>query len=138
MNDTLQAPILLFDGVCNLCSSSVQWVLKHDRRGIFRFAPLQSRLAQELLTRHAYTGGELGTVVLVADGRLYTHSDAVLELLRRIGGGWQLFYIGKLIPPFLRNAAYNLVARYRYRWFGKQETCWLPRPEWSDRFPDHG
>jgi len=136
VNDTQQHPILLFDGVCNLCSGSVQWVLKHDSKGIFRFAPLQSVLAQNLLSTHAYSDTELGTVVLVADGKLFTRSDAVLELLRRIGGFWSLAYGFKIVPRFLRDAAYKAVAGNRYRWFGKSEACWLPRPEWSARFLD--
>lgn len=136
MNDTQQPPILLFDGVCNLCSGSVQWILKHDTRGVFRFAPLQSPLAQNLLSTYGYSDAALGTVVLVADGQLFTRSDAVLELLRRIGGIWSLAYGFKILPRFLRDWVYKMVANNRYNWFGKRGACWLPRPEWSDRFLD--
>lgn len=136
MNDTLQPPILLFDGVCNLCSGSVQWILKHDSRGVFRFAPLQSAFAQNLLRTYGYSDTSLGTVVLVADGKLFTRSDAVLELLRRIGGVWSLAYGFKIVPRFLRDWVYKVVANNRYNWFGKPGACWLPRPEWSERFLD--
>lgn len=114
----------------------MQWVLKHDTRSIFRFAPLQSTLAKNLLSTHGYTDDKLGTVVLVADGKMYLRSDAVLELLRRIGGVWSLAYAFRIVPRFIRDAVYKAVANRRYRWFGKQETCWLPRPEWSERFLD--
>lgn len=136
MNDTNLSPILLFDGVCNLCSGSVQWVLKHDTQGVFRFAPLQSNFAQNLLSTFGYSDTGMGTVVLVADGKLFTHSDAVLELLRRIGGFWSLAYGFKILPRSLRDWMYKAVANNRYHWFGKHEACWLPRPEWSSRFLD--
>jgi len=136
VNDTQKNPILLFDGVCNLCSTYVEWLLSHDTKGVFRFAPLQSALGQNLLKTHGYTDRALGTMVLVADGTLYVRSDAVLELLRRLGGVWSLAYGFKILPRFLRDAVYKAVANNRYRWFGKRESCWLPRREWADRFLD--
>lgn len=127
-------PILLFDGVCNLCQASVQWVLKRDKAGIFRFASLQSETGQQQLTRFGLAGEAFDTVVLVAGARIFTRSDAALEILRRLGIPWSWLSVLRWIPRPLRNAVYDWVARNRYRWFGKKELCWLPRPEWSDRF----
>lgn len=127
-------PILLFDGVCNLCNASVQWVLRHDRQGVFRFAALQSKTGQQLLLRFGMRQNQLDTTVLVDGDRIFTHADAGLEIVRRLGGAWALLGIFRLVPRALRNSVYNWVARNRYRWFGRRESCLLPRPEWQERF----
>ena len=127
-------PVLLFDGVCNLCNASVQWVLLRDPRGIFQFAALQSEAGQALLRRFGLSTSQYDTVVLIDGEQLYTRSDAALEIVRRLGGAWQLLYVFKLVPRGIRNAVYNWVARNRYRWFGHREECMLPRPEWRRRF----
>ncbi len=134
VNTEFNFPVLLFDGVCNLCNASVQWVLKHDRAGQFRFAALQSDVGRQLLTKHGMDADAFDTVVLVVGDRLYTRSDAALEIVRRLGGGWAWLSIFRWVPRPLRNAVYNWVARNRYRWFGREEACWLPRPEWKSRF----
>jgi predicted DCC family thiol-disulfide oxidoreductase YuxK len=131
MNDH---PVLLFDGVCNLCNASVQWVLLRDHKALFRFAALQSREGQALLQAHGLAGTALDSVVLCTPEKAYTHSDAALEVLRRLGGGWQLLAVLRFLPAGLRNRVYRWVARNRYRWFGKRESCLLPRPEWKSRF----
>jgi len=127
-------PILLFDGVCNLCNASVQWVLKRDRRGLFRFAALQSDVGQQLLQQHGLDSKNFDTVVLVESERVFLRSDAPLEIVRRLGGAWRLLYALKLIPRPLRDSVYNFVARNRYRWFGRQEVCMIPKPAWKERF----
>lgn len=127
-------PILLFDGVCNLCNASVQWVLQRDRAGRIRFASLQSQSGQELLARFQLDRTVFDTVVLVDGDRVFTRSDAALELLRQLGKPWSLLHIFHRIPRPLRNAVYDWIARHRYRWFGRREECWLPRPEWKERF----
>ena len=134
MNTEINFPVLLFDGVCNLCNGSVQWVLRHDARAQFRFAALQSDTGQALLRRFGLDSAQLDTVVLVDGDRIFLRSDAPLEVARRLGGGWALLYIFKLLPLPLRNAVYDWVARHRYRWFGRQESCMLPRAEWKGRF----
>ncbi len=134
MDSEFKFPVLLFDGVCNLCNASVQWVLQHDRRGQFRFAALQSETGQDLLREFGLSAESFDTVVLVAGGRVFTRSDAALETARRMGRPWSLLYALHWVPRPLRNAVYDWVARHRYRWFGRQETCWLPRPEWKGRF----
>jgi len=138
VNPDIKSPILLFDGVCNLCNASVQWVLKRDRKGIFKFAALQSETGQRLLQQFGFSQENFDTVVLVDGEKVFTRSDAPLEIARRLGGLWSLFFVFKIIPRFLRDAVYNWVARNRYRWFGRKEECMLPRPEWKNRFLDVG
>lgn len=127
-------PILLFDGVCNLCNGFVQWVIRHDLNGKFRFAALQSDIGQTLLTQHHLDTSQLSTVVLIVDGRTYTHSDVALEIARILGGWWSFASIFKIIPPFIRNAIYNWIAKNRYRWFGEKDACMIPTPELRSRF----
>lgn len=127
-------PILLFDGVCNLCNASVQWVLLRDHKEVFRFAALQSETGNAKLQQFDLSSDSFDTVVLVDGDRLYTRSDAALEVLRRLGGIYSFAVVLKIIPRFIRNAVYSWIARNRYRWFGRQEQCMLPRPEWKARF----
>jgi predicted DCC family thiol-disulfide oxidoreductase YuxK len=130
----MTAPILLFDGVCNLCNASVQWVLTHDRKGIFHFAALQSDTGKAILQKWGRPTEDFDSVVLIDGDRLLLHSDVPLEIVRRIGGGWRLLYVFKIIPRPIRDVIYRWVARNRYRWFGKKESCMLPQPEWKSRF----
>jgi predicted DCC family thiol-disulfide oxidoreductase YuxK len=127
-------PILLFDGVCNLCNGAVQFVIERDPKAVFRFASLQSEVGQQLLMEYKVTETNLGSVILIHEGKYYAYSDAVLETGHLLGGFWQIFYVFKVIPTFLRNIVYRYVAKNRYRWFGKQENCWLPTPELKSRF----
>lgn len=132
----LDKPILLFDGVCNLCNGAVQTVINMDKNGQFRLASLQSETGQILLKKFNLPTEELSTVVLVDKEKAYLRSDVPLEVMRQLGSGWQLFYIFKIIPRFLRDGIYNWVARNRYRWFGKKEACMIPTPEVKQRFLD--
>lgn len=129
-------PILLFDGVCNLCNGFVQWVVRRDPEAVFRFASLQSDVGQHLLSRAGLPARELSTVVLYQDGEFYTHSDVPLLVALRLGGPWSLLYVLRIVPKPLRDAVYNWVARNRYRWFGKRESCMVPTPELRSRFLD--
>jgi len=126
--------IILFDGVCNLCNATVQWVLLHDRKDQFHFAALQSETGEAKLRRFGIEPGALNTVVLADENRIYTQSDAVIEVVSRLGGIWSLMAIFKVVPRPIRNAVYQWVGRNRYRWFGRREECWLPRPEWKKKF----
>lgn len=134
LDSQVNSPVLLFDGVCNLCNGAVQWVLLRDRRGIFRFAALQSETGQVMLQRLGFSAEAFNTVVLVDGDRVYTRSDAALEVVRRVGGLWPVLYVFKIVPRPIRDAVYNWVASNRYRWFGRQEQCMLPRAEWKSRF----
>ncbi|MFL6196629.1 MAG: thiol-disulfide oxidoreductase DCC family protein [Thermoanaerobaculia bacterium] len=132
--ETTGHPIVLFDGVCNLCSTSVQFILRRDPAGRFRFASLQSPAGQELQARFGMDPAALDSVILVEGDRWYKESDAALRIARGLKGAWKLLTVLRLIPRPLRDAAYRLIARNRYRWFGKTEVCWLPTPELRGRF----
>jgi predicted DCC family thiol-disulfide oxidoreductase YuxK len=130
----MNEPIVLFDGVCNFCNASVNFVIDHDRRRRIRFAALQSDTGQRLLQHFGLRTDDFDTSVLVENGRAYTKSAAALRIARNLGGWWSLLAILLAIPAFLRDAAYDVLARNRYRWFGKAETCRVPTPEVQDRF----
>ncbi len=129
-------PILLFDGICNLCNGFVQFVISRDSRAVFRFAALQSEIGRELAEKAGLPSSSLSTVVLYENNRFYTHSDVGLRVARRLDGLWPAFYIFVVLPKFIRDAIYNWVARHRYRWFGKRESCMVPTPELRSRFLD--
>ena len=126
--------ILLFDGVCNLCNGFVQFILLRDQAGYFQFASLQSDEGQALLREHGLEADALDTVVLIEDGKAHTHSEVALRVAPRLDGFWGWVRMFRILPAGFRDWVYNWVARNRYRWFGKQEQCMLPRPEWKDRF----
>ena len=126
--------ILLFDGVCNLCNGFVQFMLLRDKAGYFQFASLQSEAGQQLLEQYGLDTDALNTVVLIENGQAYTHSAVALRVAPHLDGFWSWAKIFWIIPAGLRDRIYNWVARNRYRWFGKQESCMLPRPEWQGRF----
>lgn len=127
-------PLVLFDGVCNLCSRSVQTILRHDRKARFRFASLQSPLGEKLRDDLGIDREKVDSVILVEGGRWYKESDAALRIAHGLGGAWRALGVFRLVPRPLRDAAYRLIARNRYRWFGKTETCWVPTPELRGRF----
>lgn len=133
-NSSLGNPTILFDGVCNLCNSSVQFVIKHDPKGKFRFSALQSEFGQEQLKKNGVDPSQLLSVVLLVDGHWFERSRAALEIARRLSGLWPLLYVFVIVPPFIRNAVYDWIARNRYRWFGRQEACMIPTPDLKARF----
>jgi predicted DCC family thiol-disulfide oxidoreductase YuxK len=129
--------VILFDGVCNLCNGFVQFVIRHDPAGRFRFAALQSEAAHQLLAAQglaAVPPGDPESVLLLSGGQLYSHSTAVLHIARRLGGIWRLAGVGGLLPRAWRDALYRFIARHRYRWFGRQESCLIPTPALKARF----
>ena len=127
-------PLVLFDGVCNLCSGSVQFIIKRDPQMRFRFASLQSPTGQQLLKKFNLSHTAMHSIVLVTNNHYAERSDAALEIARHLSGGWPLFYFFKIIPRFIRDAVYNLIARNRYRFFGKKDACWIPTPDLKSRF----
>lgn len=133
---TAGATIVLFDGVCNLCNGAVQFLLRRDRGRRFRFASLQSATGQELLRRHGLDTDLLQTIVVLEGGRVRLRSDAALLLARRLPWPWPLLAVFVVCPRPLRDALYALVARNRYRWFGRRESCMLPSAETAARFLD--
>lgn len=129
-------PTILFDGVCNLCNGSVQFILRRDPQARFRFASLQSEAGQRLVTQQGLDPQVLSSVILIEDGKVYRESTAALRIARHMTGAWKLLRVFVLVPRPIRDAVYRLIARNRYRWFGKSETCWLPTPELRARFLD--
>lgn len=127
-------PVILFDGVCNLCNASVRFVIRRDPRGAFRFASLQSPAGRALSQRYGMPVDDLSSVVLVDAGRCYMKSEAALRIAGALVWPWRLLGVLTIVPRFVRDRVYELVARNRYRWFGKQESCPLPAPELADRF----
>jgi predicted DCC family thiol-disulfide oxidoreductase YuxK len=134
-NDT-RTRVILFDGECNLCNGFVGFVLPRDPAGRFKFASLQSPVGQKLLSGHALPTNTLDSVVLVERDRVYSRSTAVLRILRRLNRLWPLLYAFVVVPRPLRDAVYDFVARNRYRWFGRRESCLMPTPENRKRFLD--
>ncbi len=131
-----ERPVILFDGVCNLCTASVRFLIARDRRKRFRFASLQSPAAERLLGPEAGLRESLKTVVLVASGRVYWKSTAALLTTRHLDGLWPLLAVLLAVPRPLRDAIYDWIGRRRYRWFGKRELCWLPEDGLAERFLD--
>jgi len=134
--DDIDAPILLFDGVCNLCNGVVRFVIRFDAAGTFRLAPLQSEVGQALLARHDLPTEDFDSFVLIEDGAVATKSTAALRVARRLDGPWPLLYPLLYLPERTRDRVYDLVADYRYRVFGKKDQCPIPEPEIRDRFAD--
>lgn len=132
----MNQPIILFDGVCNLCAWSVQFIIKRDPRGLFRFAALQSPVGQRLLAERGADARVLDSVVLIEGARWYARSDASLRVARHLSGGWPLLALLRVVPRPLRDWAYEIVARNRYGWFGRQQACMLPTPALRERFLD--
>ncbi|MBY0477516.1 MAG: thiol-disulfide oxidoreductase DCC family protein [Chitinophagaceae bacterium] len=128
--------IVLFDGVCNLCNSSVQFIIKRDRKHLFRFGSLQGAYGQQVLKQFGLHPSDFNSFILLEDGKLYSKSSGALRMLKHLGGGWKLFYVFILVPAFIRDAVYNFIATNRYKWFGKTESCMLPTAEQRARFLD--
>jgi predicted DCC family thiol-disulfide oxidoreductase YuxK len=126
--------LLLFDGVCNLCDNSVQWVLAHDLRGIVHFCSIQSELGSKLYRERGFDPAEPHSNILITPEGSFAKSDAALQLAALMGGRLSWLAIFKFIPRPLRDLAYTFVAANRYRFFGKKDACLIPRPEWKDRF----
>lgn len=126
--------IVLFDGVCNLCSSSVQFILSRDKSGVFHYASLQSDFGQAFLASRNLSQEDFDSVILIEGDQFFVKSDAALRISSRLGGLWPLLGIGRILPRKIRDALYDFIARRRYRWFGRKETCWLPKAEWKGRF----
>lgn len=131
----LQYNIILFDGVCNLCSSSIQFIIKRDKKQYFRFASLQSETAKEIFKSIDIPLKSMESIVLIENKTVYVQSMAALRIAKKLGGLWPLvYYIGRMLPHSLRDTIYNWVARNRYKWFGKKDSCMLPAPGIQHRF----
>ena len=125
---------MLFDGVCNFCNSSVNFVIEHDKAGYFKFAPLQSEIGEDLIAKHGIDKAETDSVIVVEDDKAYTHSSAALRIAKRLDGIWSWARAFVVVPKPIRDLAYRLFAKHRYRLFGKQDACMMPTPEVRARF----
>ena len=141
----MEPPIVFFDDICVLCSRSVQFIFRHDRKGSFRFASLDSaafrelgaqltgkKVAEDLFPDSGQAAGP-GSVVLFMNGKVFRRSSAALHIASRLRFPWNLLAAGWILPPFIRDAAYDWIARNRYRWFGKRETCFIPQGAFKAR-----
>jgi predicted DCC family thiol-disulfide oxidoreductase YuxK len=126
-------PIIFFDGVCNLCNTSVQWIIRKDKKNVFHFASLQSNTAKTLLGNNPM---QYNSIVLYNNGKVFIKSTAVLHVLKLMGLPFRLLYVLIVVPTFIRNAVYNFVGKNRYKWFGKTDTCLMPSKELMDKFLD--
>lgn len=128
--------LILFDGVCNFCNSSINFIIKKDKKNIFRFAPLQSNTGKNLLEQHQLKDKNIDSIIYIKNGKAYKKSTAVLQIVKKLGGFYFLFYTFIIIPPFIRDLFYDIIARNRYRWFGKREACMIPTAEVKSKFID--
>jgi len=127
-------PILLFDGICKLCNRLVIFVIRRDKDAKIKFTPLQSASGMSLLKKTGLSVHDINSIVFIEGENLFLKSSAVLHIFKALGGGWRLFYGFIIIPKFIRDFLYNIVARHRYRIFGKRETCMIPSPDIEKRF----
>ncbi len=126
--------LIFFDGVCNLCNKSVQLILRNDTQNKFRFAPLQSSVAKQIISSSGSTLEDKSSIVLFENGRIYRHSTAVLRIAKQLRFPFPLLYACILIPIFLRDGIYKWIANNRYRWFGRKESCMVPNPRMKAKF----
>ncbi len=126
--------VILFDGVCNLCNSSIDFVLKRDQKDRFIVGALQSEEGKKLLSRFDVNPEYLDSLVLIEDDRIFFRSTAALRIAKTLPGAWPLLYGLVILPAFLRNGIYDWIGKNRYRWFGKKQTCRLPTPEEQAKF----
>ena len=129
----MEHPVVLFDGVCNLCNDSVKFIIRRDPRARFRFAALQSEAGQRLLKPLGEKALRNDSVVLVTGGRFYTRTSASLRIALKLTWPWPMMGIFLIVPPFLRDPVYDFIGRNRYKWFGRMEACMIPTPELKER-----
>jgi len=130
----MDQPIILFDGICNLCNSAVQFIIKHDNKKLFRFASLQSETGQKLLSEYDLPLNEMNSFILIENGKAYNRSTAALRVAKKLNGILTWLYGFIIIPKIFRDSIYDWIAANRYKWFGKKEECMIPTPELKARF----
>lgn len=119
-------PLIVFDGLCVLCSANAQFVLRHDHQGRFRLTVAQGTIGEALYRHYGLVKGDYETLLVLAQGRLLTHSDAAIAVYEQLGWPWRLATLARFVPRLLRDPLYLLIARNRYRLFGRREACWMP------------
>ncbi len=127
--------VILFDGVCNLCDNTVQFIIKHDKKDIFRFVPIQSELGGEIISYLGIDTSKTDSILLYEPGYAYYYkAEAALKIAKELGGAVSLLSIFSALPNWLTNAVYDYIARNRYRWYGKKSECMVPTPEMRAKF----
>ncbi len=126
--------IILFDGVCNLCNSSVNFVIKHDTKNVFKFAALQSEVGKELISKFDIDTSKVDSIILIDGEKHYEKSSAALHISKELSGAYPLLFGFMIFPKFVRNAVYDYIAKNRYKWFGKSENCMIPTVELKNKF----
>lgn len=134
MKATKNHSIILFDGVCSLCNSSINFVIKRDQKDLFRFGALQSAAGLSLLKEYGIDTADTDSIILIENGKAYIKSTAALRVAKKLSAAWPLFYGFIIIPTFIRNWVYNYVAKNRYKWYGKKDSCMIPTPELKEKF----
>ena len=129
-------PIILFDGICNFCNAMVNFIIRQDKKKVFRFATLQSNAGQALLNRFQIDWKANDSFVVIEKDKAYLKSNASLRLYNKLPWYWKWTQVFWIVPKFLRDGVYNFIARNRYKWFGKKEECMIPTPEVKERFLD--
>ena len=127
-------PIILFDGVCNLCNGGVQFVLSHDKKELFLFSSLQSDYGQQALKERDLDTSSFSSFILIENGQTYYKSTAALRVSKKLSGLIKLLWVFIIVPRPIRDWVYSIIANNRYKWFGKQNECWLPTPDLKSRF----
>lgn len=134
MNNDKMYHIILFDGVCNLCNSSVNFVIRHDSKNKFKFAALQSDTGNELVQKYEIDPRETDSIILIQGKNHYIKSSAALRIAKDLSGVYPLLFVFMIIPPFIRNWVYDYIAKNRYKWYGKMDNCMIPTKELKDKF----
>jgi predicted DCC family thiol-disulfide oxidoreductase YuxK len=132
----VRAPLILFDGVCNLCNAWVRFVIRRDPVGVFRFAPQQSPKGHSIIEEYMRGAGSLSSVILIDDHAIYTESDAILQIVTRLRPPWCWIALLRIVPRRIRDAGYHFVVRHRYQWFGRTDVCQVPSTDIRSRFID--
>ena len=125
---------ILFDGVCNLCNGAVTFVIKHDKKNVFQFAALQSAVGIAMAAKHGVDTSKTDSILLIDQDKIYVKSTAALKIARHLSGGYPLLYGFMIVPNFIRNWVYDIIAKNRYKWFGRTDSCMVPAPDLKDKF----
>jgi predicted DCC family thiol-disulfide oxidoreductase YuxK len=133
-NEPMRSDVMIFDGVCHLCARSVKFILAHESAPTLRFVPLQSAAGARMMRELGLSAEDAKTFVLIADGKPYVRSEAAIRVARYLRGPWARLGVIRVLPRALRDRGYDIVARNRYRWFGRAESCIVPTPELRARF----
>lgn len=126
--------LILFDGVCNLCNNAVDFVIRRDKNNRFKFGALQDKATKSILKEYKINQNYIDSIILIRGDQIFYKSKAALEIARNLGGPWPAMYIFIFLPGFIRDPVYDWIARNRYRWFGKKETCRIPSAKEKEKF----